>query len=213
MLLVTRDAAIRAGTAIRLTAANIDGGSIRAVTKWDGSIIVPMSDRLRAVAEAAVRLAPEHDTPLIVALGAKPGPWVCQCMSKRLISAQKRAAAGDWTWHDLRRTAAQAIYRNSGDLRKAQALLGHKSMLATLHYLNAARESITPHDLGLFASGEAAVTRKATHEEQSPQPQTPQLPAGNRQRTRTPNPFRLGHVRKPRRAGSYASGLRGRPGE
>lgn len=38
--------------------------------------------------------------------------------------------------HDFRRTAAVAIYRCTGDIRDAQALLGHKALGSTLHYLD-----------------------------------------------------------------------------
>jgi site-specific recombinase XerD len=40
----------------------------------------------------------------------------------------------------------------TGDLRRVQVLLGHRSLLATLHYLNATREAIMPADVNLFAS-------------------------------------------------------------
>lgn len=38
--------------------------------------------------------------------------------------------------HDLRRTAAVAIYHHTGDIRDAQALLGHKALASTLWYLD-----------------------------------------------------------------------------
>jgi integrase len=38
--------------------------------------------------------------------------------------------------HDLRRTAAVAIYRHTADIRDAQSLLGHKMLTSTLWYLD-----------------------------------------------------------------------------
>ena len=40
------------------------------------------------------------------------------------------------TPHDLRRTTAVAMYRATGDLRDAQAILGHKNLQSTLWYLD-----------------------------------------------------------------------------
>jgi site-specific recombinase XerC len=37
--------------------------------------------------------------------------------------------------HDLRRTTARAVYELTGDLRAAQAALGHHHLHSTLHYL------------------------------------------------------------------------------
>ena len=40
------------------------------------------------------------------------------------------------TPHDFRRTAAVRIYKHTGNLRKAQALLGHKNLASTFWYLD-----------------------------------------------------------------------------
>jgi integrase len=151
-MLLCRDAALRAATAYRLTSQHIDGMHIRSKTKWDGAIVVPMSARLSMLVRAAVSRAKYPDTPLVCALGVPETRWTGSALRHQLKAAQKRVGAGDWTWHDLRRTAAQDLYRMTGDLRRVQVLLGHRSLLATLHYLNATREAIMPADVNLFAS-------------------------------------------------------------
>ena len=46
--------------------------------------------------------------------------------------------------HDLRRTTAVAMLRATGDVRKVQALLGHRSLQATIWYLD---HDLEPVDL------------------------------------------------------------------
>jgi site-specific recombinase XerC len=158
MLLLTRDAALRARTAYDLRPEDVtaDLREIRAMTKWDGSIAVPTTPRMRPLLTAAVsRAAP--GTSMVDALASRPVRSHVRehpdtTMRHRLKTLQKRLGLSHWTWHDLRRTAAQQLYKGSGDLRKVQSLLGHKSIVATLHYLNAQRASIAEDDLSLFAS-------------------------------------------------------------
>jgi integrase len=151
MLLLTRDAGLRAATAYCLSAAEISGHQIRARTKWDGTIVVPFAGRLAEHIGAALAIA-EPGQPLVCALGAA-GKSTENVLRKRLKNAQKAAGVDTWTWHDLRRTTAQRLYKATGDLRKVQSLLGHRSLLASLHYLNAARETVSAQDLDLYGSG------------------------------------------------------------
>ncbi len=151
MLLLTRDAGLRAATAYRVSAAEISGSQIRARTKWDGTIVVPFAGRLAEHIAAALAIATPGQ-PLVCALGAAEGS-TGNVLRKRLKNAQKATGVDTWTWHDLRRTTAQRLYKATGDLRKVQSLLGHRSLLASLHYLNAARESVSAQDLDLYGSG------------------------------------------------------------
>ena len=59
-----------------------------------------------------------------------------------------------FTSHDLRRSTARAVYLESGDLRQAQAVLGHTTLRATFDYLD------TPTVTADLASIEAAISRK-----------------------------------------------------
>ncbi len=152
-LLAARDAALRAGTIYRLTAACVVNGRIATSTKNGGAITMPMSARLRALAAVAIDRAQTPEQPLIHALGIPPSAFVSSYVTRQLKDAQKRVGVTGWTWHDLRRTAAQRLYEAGGDLRTVQSLLGHKSLGATLVYLNAQRVTITGPELALFATG------------------------------------------------------------
>jgi integrase len=56
--------------------------------------------------------------------------------------------------HDLRRTAAVKIYELTGDLRAAQALLGHVDLASTLHYLDHHLTPVRRSDLELIKKQE-----------------------------------------------------------
>jgi integrase len=118
-----------------------------------------MSPRLKAMVEAAVRLAPDKYTPLIVALGMT-AKLAYDAINQRLRAAHRRAGTSGWGWHSLRRTAAQRLYRATGSLHAVQSLLGHSSIHVSLHYLNAAQIPITSTLVNLFASGEPAKDTK-----------------------------------------------------
>jgi NAD(P)-dependent dehydrogenase (short-subunit alcohol dehydrogenase family) len=58
--------------------------------------------------------------------------------------------------HSLRRTKASIIYKQTGNLRAVQILLGHTKIESTVRYLGTAmldRLTGTPDRLGAFASG------------------------------------------------------------
>ena len=148
MLLLCRDAALRAATAYGVCGGNIVKGRIQVKTKNHGSIAVPLGVELQGMVSAAVALSRSARQPLIEALGAPGGPHHAGAMHHRLKRAKERAGVTSvWTFHDLRRTAAQALYEQSRDLRTVQSLLGHKQIGNTLRYLNAARVELTPEML------------------------------------------------------------------
>ena len=148
MLLLCRDAALRAATAYAVCSGDVVKGRIQVKTKNHGSIVVPISGELQGLVMAAVALAKSSRQPLIEALGAPGGPHHAGAMHHRLKRAKERAGVTSvWSFHDLRRTAAQALYEQSHDLRTVQSLLGHKQVGNTLRYLNAARVELTPEML------------------------------------------------------------------
>ena len=53
------------------------------------------------------------------------------------------------TPHDLRRTTARFIYKHTGDMRTAQALLGHSQLASTVWYLQDAMEEVSISSLEL----------------------------------------------------------------
>ena len=153
MLLLCRDAALRAATAYSLTSANIVAGQIHATTKNEGSVIVPISARLSTLLTAAISRS-HPGQYLMLAMGLRPDAFIGNVLRHRLAALQQRLTLGDWTWHDLRRTAAHRLYERTGDLRIVQSLLGHKAMMTTLYYLNAQRVVLSATHLSLMASGQ-----------------------------------------------------------
>ena len=145
MLLLCRDAALRAATAYTINASHVVRGKINVRTKNYGSITVPLGEALARMTSAAVAMAKSTTQPLVQALGAPGGPGHAGAMHHRLKRAKLRAGVTSiWSFHDLRRTAAQALYEQSHDLRTVQSLLGHKQIGNTLRYLNATRVELTP---------------------------------------------------------------------
>jgi integrase len=147
-----------------LAPENVVDGRIVAATKNDGQVNVPMSERLGALVLAAVAVAENPRQPLVCALGIlshTKAKNVGNTLRHRLAVHQRTVGAASWTWHDLRRTAAQRVYAATGNLQVPMSLLGHKSMLTTLKYLNAQRPTVTPEILNLFASS-APASRGAT---------------------------------------------------
>ena len=65
-----------------------------------------------------------------------------------LLEAKKRAGVmRRWGFHDLRRTAARALYERTHDLRKVQRLLSHANMQQSCWYLGASGIDLAPADL------------------------------------------------------------------
>ena len=147
MLLLTREAALRSATAYNLTPRNIVGPNIVTVTKNHGAVCIPMSPRIAALVALAIIDCPAT-TPLMCQLGLRDHADMRNALRHRLHVLQERHGLGDWSWHDLRRTAAQRLYQATGSLNAVQRLLGHTSLMSTLHYLNA---KIAPISAGHIA--------------------------------------------------------------
>jgi len=95
-------------------------------------------------------------TRLLAAVDPQPGqPYVFALAGKNLHPSSIRSAWGRWrdacgvranvTLHDLRRTSATALLDKVGDLRAAQELLGHKSLVSTLTYIAPLRTDQAKH--------------------------------------------------------------------
>jgi integrase len=139
-LLLCGDLAIRSGTACRLAPAHYDAQR-RALT-----FTTKMGERLTLPTTQAI------ETMLDECDMRNPDPFVRQLWHRHrnhptaakdqdtlqtaLRKLRRTLGLREVHAHDLRRTAAVAIYRHTGDLRDAQALLGHRSLPATLHYLD-----------------------------------------------------------------------------
>ncbi|WP_446745657.1 tyrosine-type recombinase/integrase [Silvibacterium acidisoli] len=150
-LLLTRYCALRATTALTLTAADINTETwhIRRRTKAQMSISIPCGPRVREMLRFALHMA-EPGQYLVNALGGKGDtPGKLYENSNHAINKLKRdlKISGKWTLHDLRRTAARELYDNTRDLRLVQALLGHANLAQSLWYLSDATHTLTADHL------------------------------------------------------------------
>lgn len=148
VMVLCRDCALRAVTACTLTPAQIDPVTwqIRRRSKNGRSISVPTTLRVREILRFAVQQC-EPDQFLTQALGCRSdtGADVYTHVRRSILNA-KRALniRGNWTLHDLRRTAARQLYDRTHDLRLVQALLGHAHLAYTLWYLNDPTTELSP---------------------------------------------------------------------
>ncbi len=147
-MLLCRDAGLRSGTALRLSAQHLaDGGRmIQTRTKNGAQAQVPTTERLRRLLLAAERMC-VPDQPLVAAMAGRASVRR-QHAGDMLGAAQRRLGLKKrWTFHDLRRTAARELYKDTGDLRKVQALLAHSNLAQSLHYLSDRGVTVDASDL------------------------------------------------------------------
>ncbi len=153
-LLLCRDAALRSGTACRVTAENIyiDRGEwyIRMPTKRGHWTSVPLTRRLRGLVEIAAARSREGMT-LLTALN-NGVPLAANTFRERVMRLRKWAAEvhglnPNWYMHDLRRTAAKRLYEATRDIAKVQRLLSHKQAGITLAYLTGEQSALSGAEL------------------------------------------------------------------
>jgi integrase len=150
-MLLARDAGLRHAAIWNITAANCNFESriLSGKTKNTGMYLVPMTQRLyeRLLFVCASTL--ETQEPLLATFNRKRKKPGYGSVSNWLTEAKKRAgvAAKSWGFHDLRRTAARALYERTHDLRKVQRLLSHANMQQSCWYLGASGIDLAPADL------------------------------------------------------------------
>ncbi len=145
-ILLCSDLAIRSGTAMRLNSTNYDpiAGTLRFATKYGAKLTLPTTDEI----ENLIRQCDQDSTvPYVRQLwtrrGRHPGRRVDpQSTCKSGLSSawrklcHKLGITRRIVPHDLRRTTAVAMLRATGDIREVQSLLGHRSLQATIWYLD-----------------------------------------------------------------------------
>jgi integrase len=149
MIYLCCDLAIRSGTAATLGAEHYDQrrGELRFQTKMGARLCLPITEEI----EALIAQCNLHDrTPFVRQLwiqhrkrvggqGRVPALKARNAESLRHAFAELRQLVGierRFTFHDLRRTTAVGMLRVTHDVRDVQALLGHKSLQATIWYLD-----------------------------------------------------------------------------
>jgi len=135
-LLLCSDAAMRSGTAVKITEANYDRErrSLVFTSKANSHVYVPLTARLAAMIEQAEEYG-ERDKPLVGRLGGMIGRNAAGHYARALQRAIRDAGVERFTSHDLRRSTARRLYQDTKDVRLVQHMLGHVSMKSTFDYL------------------------------------------------------------------------------
>ncbi len=142
-LLFCSDLAIRSGTASRLAPEHYDRvrRKLTFTTKYGEKLTLPTTAAIELMLDDCDMRNPE---PFVRQLwvGYRSRPGAPQRRDQLLLLhqfARLRKTAGidrRITPHDLRRTTAVAMYQHTRNVRKVQALLGHRNMNSTIWYLD-----------------------------------------------------------------------------
>jgi len=140
-VLLCSDLALRSGTAVRISPSTYDpeARTVNFVTKKQTAQTLPVTAELQAIFASAARCP--VDTPYVTFLSIRQGRQRVSYAQSfkhllRRIGLDERIRP-----HDFRRTTAVAVMKQTHDLRDVQALLGHKRLTTTMHYLD---HGITP---------------------------------------------------------------------
>lgn len=150
-LLLCSDLALRSGTALKVAPCNWsrDEGTVTVVSKFGRAVTLPVTDELQMLLSiAAEGQPPDSQVPFVDLLY---GRRFCPSTFQRQFQALRvrlgiGGAARALTAHDLRRTTAVRVLEITSDLRLVQALLGHRELSHTFHYLDH-RNTTVPRQL------------------------------------------------------------------
>lgn len=155
-LLLCSDLAMRSGTAIRIAPEHYDRltGQLTFTTKYGARLRLPVT---RAVEELFNTCTLADPSPFVLQLWrtantkrGHPPVTVGDVQGLRDGLIRLRLSLGITRRivpHDLRRTTAVAMLRHTKDVRDVQALLGHRSLQATIWYLDHDLRPIAPETL------------------------------------------------------------------
>ena len=156
-LLLCSDLAIRSGTAAAIGPRqyNREDGTLQFTTKKQAKVHLPVTAEIADLIEQCdlktpmpfVRQLWPHTTGLALRDTTTP---LNTTMSLRATMHRCLRAAGinqRIIPHDLRRTTAVQLYKRTKDIRQVQALLGHRSLQATIWYLDHDLEPVALEDL------------------------------------------------------------------
>lgn len=152
-LLLCSDLAIRSGTAALLSQENYDKRerTLTFQTKYANRQVLPVTSELAELLDTC-----QHPAQPFVAQLARGKHWrggaTLQPIGRMTRSAlydaftkvkKECGITRQLTPHDLRRTTARIIYKQTGDMRLAQALLGHSHLGSTVWYLQDATQEVS----------------------------------------------------------------------
>lgn len=143
-LLLCLDLAIRSGTAEALNSRNYDSatGTLRFSTKMDEKLTLPVTQEIRDILDPL-----DHNSTLAYVRqlwqreyehGPRPENGHGTAALGKQFKELKISLGIDPLLrpHDLRRTTAVRMLRQTYDPRDVQALLGHTSLQSTIYYLD-----------------------------------------------------------------------------
>lgn len=135
---------MRSGTAAIIAPRHYDveRQTLTFSTKKGREMCLPVTDELNAILAPLADL--DGDVPFVCHLhpwGHIGGNNLRQSMTRLRT---RLGLTRRFTPHDLRRTTAVRVYNQTHDLRIVQAVLGHKRLDSTLHYLDHRNTPVTP---------------------------------------------------------------------
>ncbi|MGA9070805.1 MAG: tyrosine-type recombinase/integrase [Terracidiphilus sp.] len=149
-LLLAREGGLRHGTIINFCAANcnFETRTITGRSKAYSSYTVPMTKRLHDRLLFVCAGANDALEPLVAQFNRQRKPVHYNSITTSLNRAKKLAGVErPWGFHDLRRTAARALFDRCGEIRKVQRFLGHASPQQSWWYLGNAAIELESEDL------------------------------------------------------------------
>jgi integrase len=131
-LQIASNAGLRIGSIVRLAPKHIINNSISMPTKCSEWTNIEVTETLATMFAGLASVCREQEVPFLSHFGVRHSFQ----LSRRLRAAQKIANCSKrWTFHDVRRTFARALYSQTKDLIKVQNMMAHKRPDYTLHYL------------------------------------------------------------------------------
>jgi integrase len=167
-ILLCSDLAIRSGTAARIAPEhyNPTRATLSFSTKCGERLTLPVTDAIRELIETCDA---HSSTPYVRQLwqrahtrGRRPSDQGEPTALNRLYNQLRRQVGitRQLTLHDLRRTTAVAMLEHTKDPRDVQALLGHRSLQATIWYLDHNLRPVSRATLELLKRPPAAESKE-----------------------------------------------------
>jgi integrase len=152
-ILLCADLALRSGTAARVAPEhyNAERREVSIGTKEGRVIVLPVSEEIERLFLAVGNREPQ--TPYVSQLHRRQKIHVnylrqCWWRLRKSVGIERGIRP-----HDLRRTLAVKVYDETRDLRDAQAVLGHKQLATTVHYLDHRNTPVPRGLIDHFAAG------------------------------------------------------------
>jgi integrase len=154
VLLLTSQCGLRLTAALTLAPKHVVEGELRVPGKMSSEHRMPLPDAVRRA--VAPLLGADPSTPFVALLAGRAFKRP-QHHYHTLFAALKRKAGvrPEITFHDTRRAIARRVYQVTGDLRAAQALMGHRHLTTTLHYLREELPRVTLAQLNAAIAADA----------------------------------------------------------